>query len=84
MTEKCSRCGVDKMMQDVRLTAEVSKGACALGLVAYVEKDPNAWVLKGTVYGTLRARVCGGCGHTEIHTTHFEQLYEAYLKSQSG
>jgi predicted nucleic-acid-binding Zn-ribbon protein len=77
MTETCSRCGSDKMMEDVRLSTEG-------GLVAYVQSNPNALLLKGTVSGTLRARVCGGCGYTEIYTKNFKRLYEAYQQSQGG
>ena len=93
MPEKCARCGSDKMMEDVHLNADVIHPLHAAPdvhpnhrqrLVAYVLKNPDAWVFKGTVFGELRARVCGGCGHTEIYTTNFEELYQAYQQSHAG
>lgn len=83
MPEKCARCGSDKMMEDVRLRTDGTAGALQ-GLAAFVHSDPNAWLLKGTVRGHLRARICGGCGYTEIYTKNFEQLYEAYQQAQGG
>ncbi len=80
MTEKCSRCGSDKMMEDVHLTY----AHAAQGLMADVQSDPKALLLKGTVFGYLRGRICGGCGYTEISTTNFEQLYKAYQQSRGG
>jgi hypothetical protein len=85
MPEKCARCGSDKVMKDVRLRTEgVQSGGGALKLLATVHSDPQALLFKGTVTGTLRARVCGGCGHTEIYTTNFEELYAAYQKAHGG
>jgi hypothetical protein len=80
MNEKCSRCGSDKMMEDVYLTTDVGyrPGDIRRGLMAYVQSDPQELLFKGTVYGALRARVCGGCGYTEIYTSGFQQLYKAY------
>ena len=83
MTEKCGCCGSDKVMKDVHLSTDPSEGP-RLRLGASVQSDPDALLFKGTVFGTLRARVCGGCGHTELYTTNFEQLYEAYRKSHGG
>jgi len=79
LPETCARCGSHKMMEDVRLRTDVND---SVGLVALVHTDPSALLLKGAVRGHLRARVCGGCGHTEIYTQNFEQLYEAYQQSQ--
>jgi hypothetical protein len=91
MPEKCARCGADKMMEDVRLNTDPTclrdsrTNLPASGrLVAYVHTDPGAWVFKGTAFGELRARVCGGCGYTELHTTNFKELYQAYQQSRSG
>jgi hypothetical protein len=82
MLEKCTRCGADKVM-DVELCTNPSDFA-SLPLVASVERDPAALLFKGSVVGALRGRVCGGCGHTEIYTTDFEKVYEAYQRSQGG
>jgi predicted nucleic-acid-binding Zn-ribbon protein len=85
MPEKCPRCGSDKVMEDVRLRTEGFESAGgAAKLLATVHSDPRALLFKGTVTGTLRGRVCGGCGYTEIYTTNFEQLYEAYRKSRGS
>jgi hypothetical protein len=89
MNKTCSRCGAAKVMEDVRVNTDLP-GAGGRGaggrvpVVAYVQKDPDAWVFKGTVFGVLRARVCGGCGHTELYTTNFEELYAAYQKARGG
>jgi hypothetical protein len=85
MPEKCARYGSDKMMEDVPLNSDVAQATGrSQGLVAYVQSDPKAWLLKGTVFGNLRGRVCGGCGYTEIYTTNFSKLYEAYRQSRGG
>jgi hypothetical protein len=83
MPQKCAQCGSDKVMKGVQLSTEPSQSP-PLQLRASVQSDPSAFLFKGTVVGILRARVCGSCGHTEIYTTNFEQLYEAYQQSQGG
>jgi hypothetical protein len=84
MPEKCSRCDSDKMMDDVHLYTRSPRAEPGQQLVALVHKAPDAWIFKGTVFGSLRARICGGCGHTEIFTKNFEELYEAYQQSHGG
>jgi hypothetical protein len=83
--KKCGHCGSDKMKEDVQLNSQSCLPANRIdGPAAFVHSDPNALLLRGTVFGKLRARVCGGCGYTEIYTKNFEKLYEAYQQSQGG
>jgi hypothetical protein len=44
-----------------------------------VEK-PEAILLKKPIYATLRANICGGCGHTEFFAEDEAKFYAAYLK----
>ena len=83
MPETCGRCGSDKMMEDVHLYRNPSTAASLVpqGLVAAV-RSPHAWFQNVSAFGDLRARICGGCGYTEIYTTNFEKLYEAYQQSR--
>ncbi len=87
MPENCPRCGSEKVMEDVHLNTDpitLASQQYRHRLVAYVHKNPDAWVFKGTVFAVLRARVCGGCGHAEIYTPEFAELYAAYQKARGG
>jgi predicted nucleic-acid-binding Zn-ribbon protein len=88
MPEKCARCGSDKVMENVHLHSDRDQASSVFDhrtrLVAYLHKNPDAWFRKGTVYSDLRARVCGSCGYTELYTTDFERLYEAYQQAQGS
>jgi hypothetical protein len=49
-----------------------------------VHGAPKAWVFKDTASGKLTARICGECGHAELHVTNFRELYEKYAKSRQS
>jgi hypothetical protein len=79
----CMRCGSDKVIPDVPLFDTYGDtGFRKNPLGVEVEGRPEAWVFKDSEAGTLVARVCGECGHTELHTTNFKALYEKYRQSR--
>ena len=62
----CPKCGSPDVVPDVRL---LDRGHANYqhDLQAQVEEHPDAWVFKGPVRSSLRARVCGRCGYTELY-----------------
>jgi hypothetical protein len=84
MDNTCPRCGSEEIIPGLPLVVTVSTGAGPGGGNADVEINsaPDAWLFKGPIVGGLRVRVCGGCGHAELHATNFCQLYETYEKTR--
>jgi hypothetical protein len=79
MSLTCMRCGSDKVIPDVPLFDSYGPSSISRKpLGVEVQGRPDAWFLKDPVGGNLVARVCGECGHTELHTTNFRALYEKY------
>ena len=50
-------------------------------LQVVVAGEPDALIFKQQLFGRLRARVCGACGHTELHTENHAALYHRYLQA---
>jgi hypothetical protein len=50
----------------------------------YVAGSPQAWVFRDTASGGLTVRVCGECGHAELHANNFRLLYEKYEQSRQS
>ena len=79
MNPKCSKCGSDKV---IPLAEMIDQGQLSDGKlkarVGYV--NPEAWVLKGDVYATLKANICGTCGYAELIAEDPAALYETYLR----
>jgi hypothetical protein len=88
MDHTCPKCGSKKIVPDLPLVLEVvTSGEHGLetgGGTADVRVcgNPKAWVFKDTVAGGLTVRVCGECGHAELHANNSRVLYEKYEKSR--
>jgi hypothetical protein len=81
MNLKCSKCSSAKI---IPLVAVLDQGQASDGtLKAHLGyTNPDAWVFKGAIYATLKANICGECGHTELVAEDPAALYQAYLKSR--
>jgi hypothetical protein len=76
----CAKCKSPKIIPAARLL-DRSESA-SKDLSAFVEQNPEAFVFRGKVESSLRARICGECGYTEIWAVAPDVLYEAYRAGQ--
>lgn len=75
MVMTCAKCGSDRIVPNAKLfDRELSDGT----IKAAFEKNPQAWLFKGTVLGKVRAVICGDCGFTELYTENSQEIYEAH------
>jgi hypothetical protein len=94
MDNTCPHCGSKKIIPDLPLSVEVytsDSGPYGGGLAkgggtadVHVCGAPQAWVFKDMASGGLTVRVCGECGHAELHAKNFRLLYEKYEKSRQS
>jgi hypothetical protein len=86
MPDTCPRCGSKKVIPDLPLSVEVYTGGGPGGGAAdvRVQGNPQAWVFKDTVCGGLTVKVCGECGHAELHVRNFRALYEKYEQTRQS
>lgn len=83
MSPSCAKCGSDRIVPRAEVwdRTDVNTGG---RLYAYVYSRPDAILLKGTVYATLHARVCGDCGYTELYADGADDLYDAHSRAARG
>jgi len=74
----CLRCGSEDVIPDAYLVDPNYGGAIGAELM----RSPGALMLKGKERGTVRAQVCGVCGHVELFASDPEALWQAYLDRQ--
>lgn len=74
----CPRCGSTKMMWGVTVCDQDQLDG---SLKAVVFGDPSALVFKDRLYGTLKADICGDCGHVELKVSNPGELYRHYRKA---
>jgi hypothetical protein len=90
MDHTCPKCGSKKIVPDLPFVVEVftpgDHGIDTGGGIADVRVcgKPQAWVFKDMASGELTVRVCGGCGHAELHAKNFRALHEKYEKSRQS
>jgi hypothetical protein len=76
MEKTCRQCGSARIIPQLPvLDSKANK------VQVEIVGKPNAWVFQEAVYGTINAQICGECGHTELWTSHFRELYEKHEKS---
>lgn len=73
----CSRCGARKVIPAIQiLDQDGDDGVGSLSVA--IERNPSAWIFKGTEVARLFASVCGACGFTELYTRNHAALWAAY------
>lgn len=74
----CAECQADAVIQGLPLVSEEAPGL-ELKVVCY--GNPSALVFKDPFFGSLRADVCGHCGHVRFRVINADQLLENYVES---
>jgi hypothetical protein len=47
-------------------------------LAVRLDRNPEAWIFKGSEVVELRASVCGRCGYAELYATNPMAIWSAY------
>ena len=81
--ETCPKCGSTRIMPEVRVFAQYSANPKSDLFVEAYER-PDALIFKHAQRGTVKARVCADCGHTELFVTNPQELWAAHQKAQMG
>jgi hypothetical protein len=76
----CPKCGSREVIPDARIMAR----GYNLEIQVEVYESPNALIFKGTHARTLRASICGQCGHAELYVRKPAGLLVAYKKSREA
>lgn len=85
MHDTCPRCGSNKIVPNVPLVDPYGEvGQMSADAEVKVHGAPRAWVFKDTASGKLTVRICGECGHAELHVSNFRELYDKYAKSRQS
>lgn len=75
---KCSRCGSDKMMSDLRIHDIGKRRMDWIGIE--IVARPGNLVFKESHKEFMRANVCGECGNVEFTVDNPKGLWETYTK----
>ncbi len=82
---KCSRCGSDKIMPNLRIY-DLGNLVGTLGtdwIGIEVVAKPDAAIFKDAHQELVRATVCGDCGNVELTVDNPKKLWESYTKAQN-
>jgi len=77
MLKQCTVCGSDRIIPDVIILDKNRSSAEELKVIYY--RKPQALFFRDSTLGTLRAWICGVCGHVEVFVGNPGELYQAYL-----
>ena len=76
---RCRGCGSAKIILNVTV---VDQGEYSDGrLKVKVSGNPEALIFKDSLYGEIKADICGECGLMELHVSNPSELYEHVRKS---
>lgn len=80
VSNTCHHCGSKKLIQGLplRVSVTTAEGSGWGDADVVLHGAPEAWILKDPVLGGLNVRICGECGHAELHASNFRRLYEVY------
>jgi hypothetical protein len=82
-TLRCIRCGSEEIIPRVRVL-DRDEGGTHRDLQVEVQRRPNAMLFKRPERSKISARVCGGCGFTELYVEAPRALYRAYLHADAS
>lgn len=76
----CSKCGSSQVIGPVVVAGDL-ESPIPLQLKLKPPKEVGAWLaVRFPESFALQANVCGNCGHTELYTPEFEQLWQKWQK----
>ncbi len=76
-TMKCSRCGSEKVMTNLRIR-DLYDAGIGQDLEVEVQRNPDALIFKQAQREALRATVCGECGNVGLSVENPQALWKAY------
>lgn len=77
--DRCGFCGSTDIMPDVPLMDHFGKsGGLTRQAEVRIEGNSEAWFDKDAAVGKIFARICAGCGRTELWTTNGRELFAKY------
>jgi predicted nucleic-acid-binding Zn-ribbon protein len=81
MSQKCEKCGSDKIIPRAKVIDRADYNAAG-DLTVAVDENPDAFMFKQRVYASVTARVCGNCGFIELYADEPQSLYSAYQNQE--
>ena len=82
-TMKCSRCGSEKIMPNLRIRDRYDAGV-GQDLEVEVQANPDALIFKQAHRVALRATVCGECGNVGLSVENPQTLWKAYTQRKNS
>lgn len=82
-TMKCSRCGSEKVMPNLRIRDRYEAGM-GQDVEVEVEGNPDAMIFKKAHREALRATVCGECGNVGLSVENPNALWETYSQGKDS
>ena len=81
MSQKCEKCGSDKIVPQAKV---IDRGdySAEYELTLAVDENPEAFMFKQRIYSGVTAKVCGNCGFIEFYADNPQSLYSAYQKQE--
>ncbi len=83
LATKCSRCGSEKVMSDLRIRDRYEHGF-GNDLEVEVRGNPDALLFKQAHREALRATVCGECGNVGLSVENPEALWKVYIQQENS
>lgn len=82
-TMKCSRCGSEKVMPNLRIR-DRSEAVTEQDVEVEVQGNPDALIFKQAHREALRATVCGECGNVGLSVKNPQRLWETYTEREKS
>jgi predicted nucleic-acid-binding Zn-ribbon protein len=79
----CPKCGSRQVIPTVRVLDRDGEYTDK-SLSVRLDRNPEAWIFKGSEVVELTARVCGRCGYAELYATSCAALWSAYEEQVKG
>ncbi len=74
---ECPKCHSTDMIPNVTVV-DYSRSQFAGNMQLVFERNPTALVFKDKMHASIKAWVCGNCGHIEFYTDRHHELLQAY------
>jgi hypothetical protein len=73
----CPKCGAQRVIPGVRVL-DRDGDSSTKDLSVRLDRNPSAWIFKGSEVVELTAKVCGRCGYAELYAADPAALWSAY------